>query len=177
MTAVDDWDEDDDPYEPDDSGDQDEPDYDDYDDDPRGSWEPDPEDYLIARAYEEEAEHREQVHGGGECDCRPSLAVRASQLARDVASRLASPWVRLKTAARHPRTLRIGPVEVTSGLRAGHRCDACSGRGWFYTMTPEPEFPVPEGYNGAALCGCGSATARLADRRRKMRQRSGEPPF
>jgi hypothetical protein len=171
---VDDWDEDDDPYEPDDSDDQYEPD---YDDDPGGSWEPDPEDAEIAKAYEEHAEHCERVHDGGECNCRPSLAERASQLANSVVCRLWGIRNNLTAAARRPCTLRAGPAEVTIRLRADRGCDACSGRGWFYTMTPNPEFPVPEGYNGAALCGCGSAIGKLAETRRAMRHARDEPPF
>ncbi len=170
---MDDWDEDD-PYEPDDSDDQYEPD---YDDDPQDDYEPDPEDSEIARAYEEYADHCEQVHGGGQCDCRPSPAERLRSAAREKAYAALGAWYRLKAAARHPWTLRIGPAEVTLRLRADRPCGACSGRGWFYTLGPRPEFPVPEGYNGAALCGCGSAIGRLADTRRKMRQADREPPF
>jgi hypothetical protein len=43
---------------------------------------------------EEGARHREEVHGGGDCDCRPSLIARASQAARDIGNWLASPWKR-----------------------------------------------------------------------------------
>jgi len=174
VTAVDDWD-DDDPYEPDDSDDQYEPDYDDYDDDPGGSW--GPGDYLVAKAYYEEAGHRDEVHGGGDCDCRPPLAVRASQPARDVAGRLAGPWARLKVASRHPWTVRIGPAEVTLRLRASHRCGACGGRGWFYSKTGIDPVPMPEGYDGVSLCGCGSAIGQLAGTRRYLRDTRGEPPF
>lgn len=108
----DDWDglDDDDP-EPDD---EDDGDWRDHGDD----REPDPEDYAIAREYEDYAEHCETVHGGGECTCRPSLAARASQAARGIGNRLRSPWWRLKAATRHPWTLRIGPVEVTLRLHA-----------------------------------------------------------
>jgi hypothetical protein len=178
VTAVDDdWDEDDDPYEPDDSDDQDEPDYDYYDDDPGGSW--GPEDYLSAKAYYEEAGHRDEVHGGGDCDCRPPLAVRASQLARDVAGRLAGPWVRLrlKIAARHPWTVRAGGIEVTVRLHAGRGCGACGARGWFYSLDRSRDDDRPPGYNGVSLCGCGSAIGQLAGTRRYLRDARGEPPF
>ena len=66
--------------------DEDDGDWRDYDDDYR---EPDPEDADIARAYEEHYEHLDTVHGGGECDCRPSLAERLARRARDAAS-----WLR-----------------------------------------------------------------------------------
>jgi hypothetical protein len=78
MTAAGDWDEDD-GQEPDD----------DWDDDPQDGYEPDPEDADIARAYEEYWDHRDMVHGGGECDCRPSLAERLARRARDAAG-----WLR-----------------------------------------------------------------------------------
>jgi hypothetical protein len=168
MSAADEWDDEADDYREEDDGD-----WRDYDDD----REPDPEDADIARAYEEYAEHLDKVHGGGECDCRPSLAARASQAARDIARWLAGPWWRLKAATRHPWTLRIGPVEVTLRLHADRKCGACGGKGWFYTLTPKPEHPIPPGDNGAALCGCGSATAALAETRRYLRQALREPPF
>jgi len=154
--------------------DEDDGDWRDRDDDDR---EPDPEDYEIARSYEEHAEHCETVHGGGECDCGPSLAARAWQAARDIGNWLRSPWWRLKAATWHPWTLRLGPVEVTLRLRANRKCGACGGRGWDYSLTSKPEHPIPPGYNGAALCPCGSATARLADSRRYLRERRDEPPF
>ncbi|HMH92533.1 MAG TPA: hypothetical protein VK586_15785 [Streptosporangiaceae bacterium] len=165
MTAAEDWDEDDDQ----------EPDDDWYDDDDLP--EPDPEDGDIARAYEEHFEHLDAVHGGGECDCRPSLAERLARRARDIANWLHGIRCRLTVATRRPCTLRLGPAEITVRLRADRGCDACSGRGWFYTMTPKPEFPVPAGYNGAALCGCGSAIGKLAETRRYLRRTDREPPF
>ena len=149
----------------------------DWHDDRDDYREPDPEDADIARAYEEHAEHCDEVHGGGECDCRPSAAARASQAARDIGYWLARPWWRLKAATHRPWTLRIGPAEVTLRLRANHRCDACRGRGWNYSMTPKPEHPIPPGYNGASLCGCGSAIGSLAKSRREMRRMESEPPF
>jgi hypothetical protein len=150
---------------------------DDWYDDPRDDYEPDPEDGDIARAYEEHYEHLDAVHGGGECDCRPSLAERLARRAQDAARWLRGIGYRLTAATWEPRTLRIGPAEVTVRLRADRGCGACQGRGWFYTMSGKPEFPVPAGYNGAALCGCGSAIGKLAETRRKMRQYSDEPPF
>jgi hypothetical protein len=161
---ADDWREDDDQ----------EPDDDWYDDDPP---ERDPEDGDIARAYEEHYEHLDAVHGGGECDCRPSLAARASQALRGAGYWLAGPWWRLKAAMRHPWTLRAGPAEITLRLRADHRCGACGGRGWNYSLTPKPEHPIPPGYNGAALCGCGSVIGKLAETRRYLRSTRNDPPF
>ena len=65
---------DDDGYDPDDDW------YDDRDD-----WrEPDPEDYEIARANEEYAEHCEQKHGGADCDCRAPLSQRISWRLREM---------------------------------------------------------------------------------------------
>jgi hypothetical protein len=164
MTAAGDWDEDDGQEQDDDWYDDDRP-------------EPDPEDGDIARAYEEHYEHLDAVHGGGECDCRPSLGERLAWRAQDAARWLRGTGYRLTAATWGPRTLRIGPAEITVRLRADRGCGACQGRGWFYTMGPKPEFPVPAGYNGAALCGCGSAIGKLAETRRKMRQYSDEPPF
>jgi hypothetical protein len=149
-------------------------DYYDRDDDYR---EPDPEDGDIARAYEEHYEHLDAVHGGGECDCRPSLAERLARRARDAANWLHGIRCQVTAASWIPCTVRLGTVEVTVRLRADRGCGACQGRGWFYTMTPKPEFPVPAGYNGAALCGCGSAIGKLADSRRYLRQTRNEPPF
>lgn len=153
---------------------EDDGDWRDYNDDDR---EPDPEDYAIAREYEDYAEHCETVHGGGECTCRPSLAARASQAVRGISNRLRSPWWRLKAATRHPWTLRIGPAEVTLRLHANRTCGACGGKGWGYSLIPGKADDRPPGYNGTSLCGCGSATARLADTRRYLRQHRDEPPF
>lgn len=155
-------------------GEEDDGDRRDYDDDYR---EPDPEDWEIARAYEEHYEHCDQVHGGGECDCRPSLAVRASQAARDIGNWLRDPWRRLTAATWQPWTLRIGPAEVTLRLHANRRCGACGGKGWLYTLDRSRADDRPPGYNGTALCGCGSATAALAESRHRLRQTLQEPPF
>ena len=84
MTAAGDWDEDD-GQEPDED---DWPDDDWYGDDDRGP-ERDPEDADIERSYEEYWEHRDTVHGGGECDCRPSLAERLARRVRHAAN-----WLR-----------------------------------------------------------------------------------
>lgn len=88
MTTTDpDWHEDtddlDDNYaEPDDFDDWDGPD-------------PDPSDYEESRAYAEHVQHCEDVHGGGECDCRPPLADRA----RNAARRARFAWARLTRRA------------------------------------------------------------------------------
>jgi hypothetical protein len=166
MTDVDDWD------------DQDEADEDDgwYDDDD-DYREPDPEDSEIARAYGEYAEHCEQVHGGAHCDCRPSLPERLASLARDAGRRVLNARARLLIATREPRTLRIGPAEVTVRLRADRKCSACSGRGWFYTLDRSRKDDRPPGYNGTSLCGCGSAIGKLAETRRYLRSARSEPPF
>ena len=153
---------------------EDDGDWRDYDDDDR---EPDPEDSDIARAYEEHYEHLDAVHGGGECDCRPSLAERLAWRARDAARWLRGVRCRLTVATWEPRTVRIGPAEITVRLRADRGCGACQGRGWFYTLGTKPDYPIPPGHDGAALCGCGSAIGKLAETRRKMRQYSDEPPF
>lgn len=164
-----------------DEDDDQEPDDDWYGDDPFDGREPDPEDGDIARSEEEYYEHLDAAHGGGDCDCRPSLAARASEALRRVRYWLAAPWWQLKTATRHPWTLRAGPAELTLRLCANHRCGACGGRGWNYSLTPRPEHPIPPGYNGASLCGCGSAIGKLAETRRYLRDldRSSrnEPPF
>ena len=78
---ADDWREDED--------DDQEPDDDWYDDDDLIGPDRDPEDYEIAREYEEYAEHCDTVHGGRECDCRPPLAERLARRARDAAN-----WLR-----------------------------------------------------------------------------------
>jgi hypothetical protein len=175
VTAVDDDWEEDGPYEPDDPDEQYEPDHD--DDDPGGSWEPDPEDAEIARAYYEEAEHRDEIHGGGDCTCRPSLAEAASQLAGDTACRLRGIRNRLTAAARRPYTVRAGPAEVTIRLRADRRCGACGGRGWSYSLIPGRPDLRPPGYNDVGLCRCGSAIGQLAESRRAVRRAWDEPPF
>ena len=63
MSAYQDEDEDEDGYDPDDF----------YDD---GHYEPDISDYEEQRAQEEYWEHRDQAHGGDDCDCRAPLADR-----------------------------------------------------------------------------------------------------
>lgn len=162
----------------DDQGDEDvgyEPD-DDWFDDDYDDREPDSEDAEIARAYAEHYEHCERKHGGGECDCRPSRLMLLSGAARTKAERLY--WnARTKVTAPlwQPVTVRIGPAEITLRMRPGRRCH-CSGRGWFYTKTGEPDLR-PEGYNGVGLCGCGAAIAKLAADRRAIRQAQNEPPF
>jgi hypothetical protein len=140
-------------------------------------WEPDPEDSETERAYYEEAEHRETVHGGGECTCRPSLRDRLTWRAQDAGRRVLNARADLIAASRRPWTVRIGPAEITVRLRADRACGACSGRGWFYTLDRRREDDRPPGYNGAALCGCGSAIGKLAETRRYLRSTRGEPPF
>jgi hypothetical protein len=162
-----DWDEDDEPYEPDDSDEQDEPD---YDDDLSDGYEPDPEDSAIEQAHYEEAEHREQVHGGRPCDCRPSLRDRLTWLAGNARARLAM-------AMRGIYTVRVGRAEFTLRLDAGRTCGACGGRGWAYSLDRSRTDDRPAGYNGVGLCGCGSAIASLADTRRYLRSALRESPF
>lgn len=153
--------------------DDDVPDDDWYDDEP-DDREPDPEDHMIAQAYEEYYGHCEKVHGGGECTCRPSpLAV-----AWHAASRRAfNAWYGARRFAREMHTVRLGSLELTVRCRPSASCCACQGRGWFYTKTSVDVMPMPEGYNGTALCGCGSAVARLAESRRFVRRTANEPPF
>jgi hypothetical protein len=171
VTAAGDWDEDwEEDQEP-------EPDDDWYDDDDLTGPERDPEDYEISREYEEYAEHCDTVHNGGECDCRPSLAERLARRAQDAARWLRGIGYRLTAATWEPRTLRIGPAEITVRLRADRGCGACQGRGWFYTLSSAERNPIPPGYNGAALCGCGSAIGKLAETRRYLRCVRDEPPF
>ena len=145
----------------------------DYDDDYR---EPDPEDAEIARSYAEHYEHCERKHGGGECDCRPSRWLLLREAARRTAERLY--WdarTKVTTPLRQPCTVRIGPAEITLRVRP-RRCCACSGKGWFFTKSGEPDLR-PEGYDGVSLCGCGAAIAELADDRRVTRQAQDEAPF
>ena len=172
MTDVDYWYEDD-PYEPDDSDDQDEQD---FDDDPYDR-EPDPEDAEIAQAYEEEAEHRDQAHGGGECDCRPSTVERLAHLVRDTARRVLNARARLTIAAQGPLTVRLGRAEVTLRLNADRACGACGGQGWRYSFSQWKPDLRPQGYNGVGLCGCGAAIGRLADARHEERLARTKPPF
>jgi hypothetical protein len=152
-----------------------EPDHDDWDDD--DYREPDPEDADIARAYEDDAEHRETVHGGGECNCRASLRDRLGWRARDTARQIGNARARLAIAMRGVHTVRIGRAEFTLRLNADRTCGACGGKGWFWTMSAAEPDPIPPGYNGAALCPCGSAIASLAESRRYVRGFDREPPF
>jgi hypothetical protein len=168
MADVDDWD--DDPYEPDDSDDQYESD---YDDDPQDDYEPDPEDGDIARSYEEYYEHCDKVHGGGECDCRPSLRDRLAEAMR----RAGNARIRIAIAIRGIYTVRIGRAEVTLRLNADRACGACDGKGWAYSLDRSRQDDRPPGYNGVGLCGCGSAIGKLAESRRYVRSTRGEPPF
>jgi hypothetical protein len=156
---------------------EDDGDWRDYDDDPDDYPEPDGGDYEIARAYEEEAEHRELVHGGGECDCRPSLRDRLAWEAADAARRFSNAGARMAIAMRGVHTIRLGRAEFTLRLNADRACGACGGRGWFYTLSSAERDPIPPGYNGASLCGCGSAIASLAQSRRYVRGFDREPPF
>lgn len=164
MSTVDDWD-DDEPYEPD------------FDDDRDDDYEPDPEDYETAKAYYEEAEHSDTVHGGGECDCRPSVRDRLRQLAGDVARQAGNARARLSIAMRGIYTVRIGRAEITLRLNADRTCGACGGKGWAYSLDRSRQDDRPPGYNGVDLCGCGSAIGKLADTRRYLRSTWGEPPF
>jgi hypothetical protein len=84
---------------------------------------------------------------------------------------------RLQAVTREMHTLRAGPVELTVRFRPRSSCGACGGRGWFYTKTGIDPMPMPPGYDGAALCGCGAAVARLAQSRRAVRRARNEPPF
>lgn len=160
----DDWDED--GYDPDDWDDE----Y--YD------REPDPEDWEIARSYEEDWEHREKKHGGGECDCRPPLRPRLWRLRLRVTGWFAGIYWRVRYSARQPWTLRLGPAEVTVRLQANRSCGACADRGWFYSRGTVNPVPMPPGYDGVSLCGCGTAIAKLAGSRRAVRaMRKEGPPF
>lgn len=152
-----------------------EPDDDWYDDD--DYREPDPEDGDIARAYEEHYEHLDTVHGGGECDCRPSLADRLSRRAEDAAYWLRGIRNRMAAATRRPCTLRLGPAEITVRLSAGRACGACGGRGWSYGLDRSRPDERPPGYNTVSLCGCGAAIGQLAETRRYLRSTDKAPPF
>lgn len=150
---------------------------DDWYDDDAYEREPDPEDAEIARSYEEYYEHCETAHGGGECDCRPSLYAREMWRVRDAGRWLAGLWYRSRCAIRQPWTLRLPGAEITIRLRPRH-CGACGGRGWFYSKTGIDPHPMPPGYDGVSLCGCGTAIGKLADSRRAVRQMRREgPPF
>jgi hypothetical protein len=160
--------------ETDDYREEDDGDWRDYDDDYR---EPDPEDAEIARAYEEEAEHRETVHGGGECTCRPSLRARLAWRAADAARRIRNARAGLAMAMRGVYTVRLGRAEFTLRLNADRACGACGGDGWRYSLIPGRPDRRPPGYNDVGLCGCGSAIGKLADSRRYLRSTRNEPPF
>jgi hypothetical protein len=79
--------------------------------------------------------------------------------------------------------MRIGSFEIIiRRRRTGPPCGACQGRGLFHTLGGMDKYPAPEGYDGVALCGCGTAHDRLADnaraRRRSEREhRRGVAPF
>lgn len=146
-----------------------------YDD--GGYREPDPEDAEIAQAYEEYYDHCDQIHGGGECDCRPSLPARLRWGAARAGRRLAGIRHGLGAFAREMHTARLGPLELTARFRPPPACNACSGRGWFWTRGTTDPYPPPPAADGAALCGCGSAIARLAESRRAVRRTRSEPPF
>lgn len=162
-------------------------DFDDYDPDDDwyddGPWddlddEPDPEDAEIARAYEEDWEHRDKKHGGAECDCRPSPWARSWRLRHRVTGWFAGSYWRVRYSARQPWTLRLGPAEVTVRLQANRSCGACADRGWFYSKGTVNPLPMPPGYDGVSLCGCGTAIAKLAGSRRAVRaMRKEGPPF
>ena len=171
MTDVDEWD---DEYPNPMLDGEDDGDWRDYDDDYR---ELDPEDHEIARAYEDLAEHCADVHGGGECDCRPTLRDRLAWEAADAARRLGNARARVTIALRGVYTVRLGRAELTLRLNADRACGACGGKGWFYTLDRGRADDRPPDYNGTALCGCGSATTALAETRRDMRQWRKEPPF
>jgi len=157
---------------------------DDYDDqeadddwyDDRDDREPDPEDYEINRAYEEHAQHCEDRHGGGECTCRPSPWWPAVRRLRAIIGWFPVTWWRVRYSLRTPWTVRIPGLEVTVRFRP-RRCGACSGRGWFYTKGTLNPVPMPEGHDGVALCGCGSAIGQLAGTRRYLRKTRNDPPF
>jgi hypothetical protein len=158
-------------------------DYDDYTDDE--DWydddyepEPDAEDYEIARAYAELAEHEEKAHGGAPCRCRvrPPALERLAWLLGDIAERFPAAWYRVRSAMRQPWTLRLLGAEMTVRLRP-RECGACGGRGWFYSKTGIDPLPMPPGYDGVSLCGCGTAIGKLADSRRAVRKMRRELPF
>lgn len=158
-------------------------DYDDYDqddddwyDDDDDYREPDPEDAEIARSYAELAEHEEKAHGGGQCDCAPSRRERMVWRLRDIGRWFPGTLYRARYAARQPWTVRLFGAEITVRLRP-RDCGACGGRGWAYSLDPGRADDRPPGYNGASLCGCGSAIARLADSRRMLRRTRNDPPF
>jgi hypothetical protein len=79
-------------------------------------------------------------------------------------ARLAARW-RYLTA--RPVTLRLGRLEFT--LRWRHPCDACASRGWSYSKGSLNPVPMPEGYDGVSLCGCGNAIGSLAASRAYVR--------
>lgn len=77
--------------------------------------------------------------------------------------------------------VRLGSVEVTIRRRPKAPCGACQGFGWFHTKGTLNPRPAPEGYDGVALCGCGTAHDELNDSQRRMRrwdrERRNQPPF
>ena len=157
-------------------------DYDDYSqdddwyDDDDYDRDPDPEDYEIARSYEELYAHQEKAHGGHQCDCRPSAPERLAWRLRDLAGWFPGTWYRARYAVHQPWTVRILGAEVTVRLHP-RECGACSGRGWFYSKTGIDPLPMPPGYDGVCLCGCGTAIGKLAGSRRAVRRMRKETPF
>ena len=156
----------------------------DYDDDDPDDWDdrlypyiPDEGDYEQEQAYEEYWEHRDAKHGGGECDCRPSLRDRLTRHVVSACGSVFGTWYRARAAARHPWTVRLGRVELTLRLNAHRQCGACTGRGWFYSKTGIDPMPMPPGYDGVSLCGCGTAIGKLAGSRRAVRQMRKGAPF
>lgn len=136
-----------------------------YDDPGHDAYqEPDMADLEHLTFLRAEAEHFDKKHPNGVCNCKTRLRNRL----RDARNRAA--WV-----IRQMHTIRIGPVELTVRYRPPAKCGACEGRGWFYTRSSAEQFPA--GYNGASLCGCGSAVAALARSRRNLRASMKEAPF
>ena len=138
--------------------------------------EPDPEDWEIAKAYEEHYEHMEKVHGGHQCDCRPSRIERLWWRLRAAAGWFPGTYYRARNAARRPWTIRLLGAELTVRLRP-RDCGACGGKGWAYSLDRSRPDDRPPGYNGVSLCGCGSAITRLADSRRYLRRTRNDLPF
>lgn len=149
---------------------------DDYEPDPDDFWDdgpdPDPADYEESRAYAEHVQHCEDAHGGGDCNCRPSRLDVLRLTAGNAARRVRSAWTAVTWM---PHILRLGPVVVA--VRFRRPCGACSGRGWFHSKGGLNPVPAPPGYDGVALCGCGTAIDRLSDSRRYLKAESKRAPF
>jgi hypothetical protein len=74
------------------------------------------------------------------------------------------------------RVLSVGRFQIAFRRRPAAPCSACEGHGWFHTKGG-PVRPAPPGYDGVALCPCGTAVYQLAEGARTVRRARGHAPF